>query len=139
MLHMCTTEELHSIAAQNATGKEATELLFIPGYREVTLCSGKVAPSNVTVQDTKKGTKGSKTDYDDGNDEKASGSDFGYVVTATWNSRKTRVKAMRCLFPREDPIMMVYDGCPPPGRHHVSNLSLGTPTRCGWRPRNTRV
>jgi hypothetical protein len=74
MLHMCTTEELHSIAAQNATGKEATELLFIPGYREVTLCSSKVAPSDVTVQDTK---KGGKTDYDDGNDEKASGSDFG--------------------------------------------------------------
>jgi hypothetical protein len=30
----------------------------------------------------------------------------------------------------EAAIMIVYGGCPPPGRGHVSNLSPGTSTRC---------
>jgi hypothetical protein len=34
-------------------------------------------------------------------------------------------------FPREDAVTMVYDGCSPPGRHHVSNSSPRTPTHCG--------
>jgi hypothetical protein len=29
-------------------------------------------------------------------------------------------------FPREDAVMMIYDGCPSPGRPRVSNLTLGT-------------
>jgi hypothetical protein len=42
-------------------------------------------------------------------------------------------------FPWEDVVMTVYNGCPPPGRHRVTNLSPGTSTRCGWGPRNIRV
>jgi hypothetical protein len=42
-------------------------------------------------------------------------------------------------FPGEDAVMMVYDGCPPPGRCRVSNPSLGTSTHCGWEPRNIGV
>jgi hypothetical protein len=37
-------------------------------------------------------------------------------------------------FPGEDAVMMVYDGCPPSRRHHMSNLSLKTPTCCSWEP-----
>jgi hypothetical protein len=36
--------------------------------------------------------------------------------------------------PKEDPedvIMMVYNGHPHPVRHHMSNLSPGTPIHCG--------
>jgi hypothetical protein len=33
-------------------------------------------------------------------------------------------------FPGEDAVIMIYDGCPPSGMRHVSNPSLGTPTRC---------
>jgi hypothetical protein len=33
----------------------------------------------------------------------------------------------------DDVVMTVYDG------HHVSNLSLGTLTHCGWGPENTGV
>jgi hypothetical protein len=33
-------------------------------------------------------------------------------------------------FPGEDAVMKVYDGRPPLGRCHMSNLSPGTPTRC---------
>jgi hypothetical protein len=33
-------------------------------------------------------------------------------------------------FPREEAIMRVYDGCPPPKRRRISNLGPGTPTRC---------
>jgi hypothetical protein len=35
-------------------------------------------------------------------------------------------------FPREDAVLMIYDGCPSPGMRHVSNPSLGTLARCGW-------
>jgi hypothetical protein len=35
--------------------------------------------------------------------------------------------------------MTVYDGRPPPGRRHVTNLSLGIPTHYGWGPQNTGV
>jgi hypothetical protein len=35
-------------------------------------------------------------------------------------------------FPREDMIMMVYDGRPPLGRCLMSNLCPGTPTSCSW-------
>jgi hypothetical protein len=34
-------------------------------------------------------------------------------------------------FPREDAVVTFYNGCPPPRRHRVSNLSLRTSTRCG--------
>jgi hypothetical protein len=37
-------------------------------------------------------------------------------------------------FPEKDVVMMVYNGCPPSGRHHVSNLCLGTPPRCVGDP-----
>jgi hypothetical protein len=33
-------------------------------------------------------------------------------------------------FPREDTIMMIYNGCPLPGIRRMSNLCLGTPTHC---------
>jgi hypothetical protein len=42
-------------------------------------------------------------------------------------------------FPMEDAVMMVYDGCPPPGRRHMSSLSPETLPRHGWEPRNTGV
>jgi hypothetical protein len=42
-------------------------------------------------------------------------------------------------FPGEDMVMMAYDGHPPSGRCHITNLSPGTPTRCGWGPRNIGV
>jgi hypothetical protein len=34
---------------------------------------------------------------------------------------------------------VVYDGRPTSGRRRVSNLSPGTPTRCGWGPRKIGV
>jgi hypothetical protein len=37
-------------------------------------------------------------------------------------------------FPEKDVVMMVYNGCPPSGRHHVSNLCLGTPPHCVGDP-----
>jgi hypothetical protein len=40
-------------------------------------------------------------------------------------------------FPEEDAVLMVYDGRPPPGRHHVSNISPATPTDCGWGQEDT--
>jgi hypothetical protein len=42
-------------------------------------------------------------------------------------------------FPREDVVMMMYDGRPPPGRHRVSILNLKNPACCDWGPRNTGV
>jgi hypothetical protein len=42
-------------------------------------------------------------------------------------------------FPREDIVMTVYDGRPPPGRRHVSKLSTGTLTRCGWGHRGVKA
>jgi hypothetical protein len=41
--------------------------------------------------------------------------------------------------PGEEAVMMVYDGCLTPERRHVSNLSLGTPTRYGWGHGDTGV
>jgi hypothetical protein len=35
-------------------------------------------------------------------------------------------------FPREDAVMIIYDGCPTSGRRRIANLSPETPTRCGW-------
>jgi hypothetical protein len=35
-------------------------------------------------------------------------------------------------FPREDAVMMTYDGRPSLGMCHASNLSLGTPACYGW-------
>jgi hypothetical protein len=35
-------------------------------------------------------------------------------------------------FPREDVVMTIYDEHPSPGVHHVSDLGLGAPARCGW-------
>jgi hypothetical protein len=40
-------------------------------------------------------------------------------------------------FPREDIVMMIYDGGLSPGMRHMSNLSLGTPSRYGWGRGNT--
>jgi hypothetical protein len=48
-----TIKDLCSIATQYAIGKEATELLPAPG-------SDKAVPSDITIQNTKKGTKGGK-------------------------------------------------------------------------------
>jgi hypothetical protein len=42
-------------------------------------------------------------------------------------------------FPREDAIMMVYGGCPPPWRCHMSTLWPRASTRCGWGHRDTGV
>jgi hypothetical protein len=41
-------------------------------------------------------------------------------------------------FLREDIVMMIYDGHPSSGMRRVSNLSLGTPARCGWGCGNVR-
>jgi hypothetical protein len=35
-------------------------------------------------------------------------------------------------FPKENTVMTVYDGRPLPGRRHVSKLSPGPSTHCGW-------
>jgi hypothetical protein len=42
-------------------------------------------------------------------------------------------------FPREDTVMMIYDGRPPPGMRRMSNLSLGTPSHYGWGHGNARM
>jgi hypothetical protein len=42
-------------------------------------------------------------------------------------------------FLEENTIMMVYRGCPPSGRRHVSNLSPRAPTCCGWAHRGSGV
>jgi hypothetical protein len=42
-------------------------------------------------------------------------------------------------FPREDAVILVYDGCPPPGRHRVSKLSPGPLTCCSWGHRCVKV
>jgi hypothetical protein len=42
-------------------------------------------------------------------------------------------------FPGENAVMVVYDGCPPPERRRMSNLSPGTLTHCSWGPRYTGV
>jgi hypothetical protein len=35
-------------------------------------------------------------------------------------------------FLRENGVMSIYDGRPPPGKRRVSKLSPGPPTHCGW-------
>jgi hypothetical protein len=40
-------------------------------------------------------------------------------------------------FPREDVVITVYDGCPPLGRCHVSNLSTRTPNCYDWGHEDT--
>jgi hypothetical protein len=35
-------------------------------------------------------------------------------------------------FPKEDAVMTVYGGRPPPRRCHVSTMSPGDLTNCGW-------
>jgi hypothetical protein len=52
-----TTEELLSITAQYANGKEAADPLPISGGREVALCSSKAMPSNVVIPDAMGDTK----------------------------------------------------------------------------------
>jgi hypothetical protein len=42
-------------------------------------------------------------------------------------------------FPREDTIMMIYDGHPPPRMHRVSNPSQGTLACCSWDSRNVEM
>jgi hypothetical protein len=44
-------------------------------------------------------------------------------------------------FPREDAVITVYNGHPPPGRRRMSNLSLGTKTRCpqGWKETSLQI
>jgi hypothetical protein len=42
-------------------------------------------------------------------------------------------------FPREDAIMTVYGGCPPPRRCHMSTLWPRASTRCGWGHGDTGV
>jgi hypothetical protein len=39
-------------------------------------------------------------------------------------------------FLEEDATMMIHNGCSSPGMCLMSNLSLGTPTRCSWGCRN---
>jgi hypothetical protein len=41
-------------------------------------------------------------------------------------------------FPREDAVMMVYDGCPPPGRHRVSNLTVNLLRLGTWGHRGVK-
>jgi hypothetical protein len=36
------------------------------------------------------------------------------------------------LFPEANIVMMVYGGCPPSGRHRVSNPNPRAPTHCDW-------
>jgi hypothetical protein len=38
--------------------------------------------------------------------------------------------------PKEEAVMMVYGGRPPPGWCRMSDLSPGTPTRYGQEPKN---
>jgi hypothetical protein len=42
-------------------------------------------------------------------------------------------------FPGENVVMMVYGGCPPPGRHRMSKLRLRPQTHCGWGRGGTGV
>jgi hypothetical protein len=42
-------------------------------------------------------------------------------------------------FPREDVVMTVHGGCLTLERYHMSKLSLGTPTCCGWGHRGIGV
>jgi hypothetical protein len=42
-------------------------------------------------------------------------------------------------FPDENEVMMVYDGCPPPGRRRVSKLGLRPLTHCVWGHGGTGV
>jgi hypothetical protein len=76
------------------------KLLPTLGSREVTPGSRKVAPFDIAVQVSKKGAKGSKmrrkqcpkwvmvvANYDDGNDEKAYGSDMEYFATAACSGK----------------------------------------------------
>jgi hypothetical protein len=99
-----TTEELRSITTQYAIGNEATKLCPGLGSWAVTPRSDKEAPSDVAIHDTKKDAKGGKkrrkqrpqwvtvmTNCDDGNDEKADGSDLGYIGT-TAHSGKCQVR-----------------------------------------------
>jgi hypothetical protein len=67
----------------------------------VTLSNGREAPSDVAVQSAREGTKGSKrrckkrpqgamsrTEYDDGNNGKAGGSDIGCIMTAAHSDKR---------------------------------------------------
>jgi hypothetical protein len=40
-------------------------------------------------------------------------------------------------FPREDAVMIVYGGRPPPKRRCMSNLSLEALTHCSWGHEDT--
>jgi hypothetical protein len=106
-----TTEEFHSIATEYTTDKEATERLAIPSSREATLGSSNTAPSDTTIRDAKRGTKGGKkrckrcpqwvtnmADNDD-NDKKEYGSSMGCVTTAT-HSVKRQVRPLTDHFER---------------------------------------
>jgi hypothetical protein len=42
-------------------------------------------------------------------------------------------------FPREDVVMTVHGGCLTLERYHMSKLSLGPPTCCGWGHRGIGV
>jgi hypothetical protein len=103
-------------------------------------------------------------DYVNGNNSKAEGSDVGRImIAAHGDKRQARLptdqfkRLLEALtpgtelnedpdwsdtmpFPREDTIMMVYDGHPlPPGRRRVSKRSPGAPTCCSWGRGDTGV
>jgi hypothetical protein len=91
---------LCNIAAQYSTGKKAAKLLPTLGSGKATPGSGKVVPSNIAIQDAKKGTNGGKkrhkqrpqwvtvaADYDDDSNEKAGGSNLGCVMTVVHSGR----------------------------------------------------
>jgi hypothetical protein len=42
-------------------------------------------------------------------------------------------------FPRKEAVIMIYDGCPSPGRWCLSDPSIGTPAHCDWECRNTEI
>jgi hypothetical protein len=85
-----TTEELLDITAQYATEEDAVGVVYAPGDKEEVPGSNWVVPSNITIQGTKKGTKGGRKrcprwfadaiSYDD--DKKADDSDKEYIMAA---------------------------------------------------------